>query len=611
MAYNINNVSTAGKVTVFSCLLGLFLFAFIFTVNIGNGVLKHADAQSGIATTSVTVLNTPPLWTVEAEERFESSTTTPTDVGDEVEWVAIGTDSNSEPYYLLICTTNASPTPMSGSAPRCDTSTNQWAVSTSTVSGTQARAATTTLAAWAESNNWYAWICDDNAITPRCNAAVKQGSGTTASPFNVNHRPSFTVFSDNSPTVPGAVVTFMSTSSDTDVTGTADTVKLFVCSTNSFSTSTDTCGGTLLASSSAFVSADASALYTIVIPTQDQDYNAFGFVTDNHGFEAAGGAQGTNSTLTVANAAPTISASNIFINGSTNMTLSQAAGSTTGFTLEYTVTDNNSCENSVAGDEIVGYQVALYRSGVGSTTCLGDTAGSYNPNNCYTSAIATTTWNLSCTASSTSCTGATDPYEVWNCTFPLWYVADPTDGTATSTQYSTQNWTAAVNAVDDDNATSSLSESSNPVEVNSFLSFTLNTLTIPYGSLEPGQQNDPLVATTTISATGNVGLDQRLTGESMCINYATGNECPNSATSTIAEDQQRFSTTTSTYAAATALSSTTLQELEVNVKKSTSTTAQATGNTYWGIAVPISLQLAGNYKGENTIYAITGESSDW
>jgi hypothetical protein len=396
------------------------------------------------------------------------------------------------------------------------------------------------------------------------------------------------------------------------VSGTADTVKLYVCSTNSFSTTTDTCNATTLASSTVFASAHASATYSIVIPTQDQTYSAFGFVTDNHGFEATGGSQGTDSTLTVQNATPTVAPSEIYINGGVSMVLSQAAGSTTGFTLQYEVTDNNSCLNASSNPEVTGYQIALFRSGVGSTTCLGGSAGTYNPNNCYPSAVATTTWNLSCTASTTSCAGAGDPYVVWDCTFPLWYVADPTDGVqGSSTQYGNENWSVGVNAIDDNGATSSLATTSNPVEVNSFLAFALNTLTIPYGSLEPGQQTDPLVATTTIAATGNIGLDERLSGESMCISYATGNECPNSATSTIAEDQQRFATTTSSYASATALSSTTLQELEVNIRKSTTTSTQSTGNTYWGIAVPISLTLAGNYKGENTIIAITGESTDW
>jgi hypothetical protein len=200
---------------------------------------------------------------------------------------------------------------------------------------------------------------------------------------------------------------------------------------------------------------------------------------------------------------------------------------------------------------------------------------------------------------------------VWDCTFPLWYVADPTDGTATSTQYSAQNWLSSVIAIDDNTASSSRSESTSPVEVESLLAFALNTLTIPYGSLEPGQQTDPLSATTTIAATGNVGLDERLSGESMCINYATGLPCPNSATSTIAENYQVFATSSRPYAQGVALSSTTQQELEVNVPKSTATSTQATGNTVWGILVPGTLQLAGNYKGENTFTAIVGESQFW
>lgn len=611
MAYNINNVSTAGKVTVFSCIIGLLSCAFIFTINVGSGKLNVVDAQS-MATTTVTVLNTPPQWTVDAQELAGSSTSTPTNAGDVVSWVAIGTDSNNEPYYLLICSTSASPTPNVSAAPNCDAPTNQWAISASTTSGTQATAATTTYAAMAEINNWFAWICDDNITTPRCNALFKQGTGTTSSPFEVNHRPTFTVFIDNSPTLPGQIVTFMSTSSDTDVSGSADTVGLLVCNLNDYNSTTNLCGPGGTIASSTFTSTNASSTYTVTIPTQDQNYTAFGFVRDNHGFEATGGTQGTNSVLSVQNATPTVASSTITINGGSNLTLTQAATQTPSFALQFIAADNNSCINAASTSEIVNYELALYRSGIGSTTCLGNVAGSYNANNCYTHAVATTTWNLNCTASSTSCTGAGDTSQVWDCTFPLWYIADPTDGTATSTQYPTQNWLASVKAIDDNSATSSLSESASGVEVVSFLAFALvNSLTIPYGALQPGQQNDPIVATTTIAATGNVGLDERLNGESMCTAYTTSVHCPNSSTSTIAESEQVYATSTTSYAGAQPLSSTSPTELEVNIQKSTTTVSQASGNTYWGIRVPASITLAGNYKGENTFTAIVGESSFW
>jgi hypothetical protein len=148
----------------------------------------------------------------------------------------------------------------------------------------------------------------------------------------------------------------MSTSSDSDTSGGADTVKLIVCATSGFSTTTDSCTGTTLASSTVFVSAHATATYTIVVPTQDTNYNAYGFVIDNHGFEASGGAQGTDSTLTVNNVAPTVTASTISLvqASGTDMYLTTEAGQTTGFTLSFETSDNNSCDAVGGGsaDEI-------------------------------------------------------------------------------------------------------------------------------------------------------------------------------------------------------------------------------------------------------------------
>ena len=426
------------------------------------------------------------------------------------------------------------------------------------------------------------------------------------------HRPTFTVFADNSPALPGATVTFTSTASDVDVVSVADTVRLKVCSTNSFATSTDTCTAVTLASSTLSAS-NPSATYVVPIPTQDQNYGAFGFVYDNHGHEATGGTQGTNSVLTVSNATPSVSAAQITLNNGTNMTLAVEAGQTTGYRIQYVATDNNSCQNASAGNEITRNIISVYRSGIGSSSC--QVSGNYNANNCYPSRVATSTWNLSCTASSTSCSGAADTTQIWDCTFPLWYIADPTDGTATSTQYSAQNWRAAVSAIDDNSATSSFTQSSIGQEVVSFLAMALNTFAIPYGSLEPGQKTDPIVATTTVKATGNVGLDQLLTGKSMCTNFTNAVSCRNSATSTIAESNQVFGTSSVSYGTATAtgrtLSSTTQKELELNVKKSTTTSVQATGRTYWGINVPASITLAGSYTGNNTFFAKVGESAFW
>jgi hypothetical protein len=612
MSYSTDHLRAAGKITVYSTFIGVVAFAIIFIFNLGANEIHIVDAQSS-ATTTVTVVNTPPAWTVDAQELAGSSTTTPTNAGDVLSWVGTATDANSEPFYLLICSTNATPTANSSAAPNCGAGATRWAVA-STTSGSQITVSTTTLDAWVESNVWYAFVCDDNAGTPRCNNVPKQGTGTTSSPFEINHRPSFTVFSDDSSKLPGQTVTFMSTSSDSDVSGTPDTVKLIVCASAGFNTVTDSCTGTTLASSTVAVSANASSTYTIVIPTQDQNYSAFGYVIDQHGFEASGGAHGTDSTLTVGNVSPTVSGALISLAqpSVTDIFLTVPAAQTSGFTLSFTTSDNNSCDavGGGNGDEITGYALSLYRSGIGSTTC-GVGAGSYNANSCYTSGVATSTWNLSCTASTTSCTGSGDTDMVWDCTFPLWYVADPTGGTASTTKYPSQNWLAQVQAIDNNAASGPLSESSVGVRVQSLLAFALNTLSIPYGSLEPGQQNDPLVATTTISATGNVGIDKDVTGESMCTTYTAATHCPNSASSTIPENEQVFATSSVSYAQGTSISSTTPNLVDLNVFKSTSTSTQAFANAFWGIRIPGSITYAGAYTGQNTFTVVLSDPTQW
>lgn len=99
----------------------------------------------------------------------------------------------------------------------------------------------------------------------------------------------------------------------------------------------------------------------------------------------------------------------------------------------------------------------------------------------------------------------------------------------------------------------------------------------------------------------------------MCGTYTTVTPCPVSASSTIPESEQKFSSTTLAYSSplALTLSSTTDKEVELDVPKTTATSTPQQGTTYWGIAVPISITLAGNYQGLNTFTAVTAEPGDW
>jgi hypothetical protein len=619
MLYNLvekkKYIQTAGKITIAAVLSGVLVFVFAFIFNVGKTELMKVEAQT--ATTTITVLNTPPQWLSLAVEEFESSTNTPTNSGTNVSWVALAENSGGAPYFLIVCSTNATPTPHAagslltlGSAPPTCAGGVQWGVSTATVESTQARVSTTTTELGdfsGEVLNWYAWVCDDDPVNPRCNNTYSQGlNATNSSPFHVNFRPVLTSSTSTSPVNPGAALNFTSVSSDGNVVRGPDDIFLYVCTNNDFNPVSRTCTG-MLASTTGSIASNAGASFTIPSVIPDDSYFAYVYLVDEYNHPALGPIHGSDIGYVVNNVAPTVASSTISINGGLNMSLTAPAGETTGFALSFIVSDANSCENASAGSEITGYSASVFRSGVGTTTCNG-LAGAYNPNNCYPSGAAPATWNLVCTASSTSCTGNTDPTLLWNCTFPLWFVADPTDSSAF---FHLDTWTAGIAGVDDNNATGTISTSANPVILNSFPAIDLLTAEIPYGALEPGDNTGSLTATTTIESVGNTGLNQNVQGEAMCPTYTVGSECINSATSTIPDFKQEFALSSVSYGSGQDLSSSTPQLLLLQVPKSTSTSVYTSGVTYWGIEVPIEITLAGAYTGLNTFYAVTAASSTW
>lgn len=625
-------MQTAGKITILTAFAGVLVFIFAFIIDVGTTKLSEVSAQT--ATTTLTVLNTPPAFTLNAYEITDSSTTTPTNSGNVMQWGAKAVDSNSAPYFLLICSTNATPTAtlstttLGTAKPACGAGAIQWGVSGAVSSGALATVSTTTSetgsfaggAFSGEKHSWYAWVCDDDPVNARCNNVAVQGPTSTAassSPFHINKRPVMSAFSSNSPVNPGATLTFSSVSSDPDTLVDND-IYLVVCQTNGgFNPTTRICTSNPLASTTGSVKTNASAGYTLASIVRDDTYASYGYLVDQYGHTStstpAAGPSLFVHNFVVNNVAPTILSGDIDLNGGIDLTLTQPGDETTGYTLDFTIRDANSCVNALSGPEITDYDVLVYRTSVGTTSCSA-LAATYNPNKCYTTGVATTTWNLSCSQVGGSCTGATDDTVDYTCTFPLWFVADPTDnGAQTPAGLQTDTWSAAVSAIDDDAAQSSMVATAAPVDLISFTALDLLSAQIPYGSLEPGDDSGTLTATTTIESVGNTGLDQEVQGESMCTTFSVGNECAPSATSTVPENQQKFSSTSLAYASpfAVTLSSTTQNEVELDVPKSTATSSPSVGDTYWGIAVPITITLAGSYEGLNTFYAKTAEAADW
>jgi len=527
-------------------------------------------------TTAVTVGNNAPSITDGPRENPTSSATTPTDVGSNTTWEATATDSNSDDYYLIVCSSD-SVTPVNGGAPTCGATT--WCTSTATTSGLQATCNRTALAGDSVSNNWYAFVCDGHSSFADCSSPGSQGSGDSGSPFVVNHQASFTGASNDAPKNPGETVTWSTTASDsTD----SDNVKLLVCKTTGVSNGACDGGAGDTWCSSSLVASNPSCQYSIPSVIPDGSYNAYTYIVDEHNLEATGVYQGTNISFVINNVAPVVSA--VTINGGVAIDLTEST--TKAVTLTTTVTDNNSCYGGEI-DTVYGY---AYRSSVAYAGC--DSAGEADNNYCYP--------EITCTVVGGTCTDNADASANYTCTANIYYYADPTD---TATQYDTDNWLDTIKAIDDDASSHNL-EVSTGVEMNSLTAFDI-TSGINFGNLGIGAKNDPLDKTTTTTPTGNVGLDQELSGAAnMCVDYPT---C--SGGTPIAVTYQHYALASLTaYASGVALS-TTPTETELNVPKPITQTP-TTKDTWWGILIPSGTN-PGEYNGANTVTAVKGEIANW
>ncbi len=623
---SISPTYTKGHIVLTMALALLFVVALSFLIDARPGGSTLSAQATSTATTTVTVLNTPPAWTVTARESVASATSTPTNSGDTVTWTAVGTDSNGEDYYLLICKSSSTPTPSAG-PPVCGGGTTDiWAVSTSTLSGSVASVSTTTAESWAETNAWYGYICDNNPGSAECNPTMynglhEGGASATSSPFMVNHRPTITTVADDSPQLPGDIVTWTSTAGDTDIAGGDDTVQLHVCQTAGFDAGIPACTGTQWATST-FIADNPSATTSIPVPYQDGDHDAFVYLIDEHGHVSVSAWQGSSTVLTVANAAPYVASSSIQLYdvfGSTTidttLALTEPEGETQNYVVVFDVTDENGCQNLSAGNEVTDVDINVFRSGAGGPTgLLCDASGEYNANYCYTH--TNSFWTPVCVQTAASCTASDWNNITWECTFPLWYIADPTD---VGSEYPGEDWRASARATDDDASTGNYSTEDEAAdagaEMTQFLSFRATGSPIAYGSFQPGFGNAEHPGTTTVFATGNTGLDHYLSGDEMCTTYPT---CTGNATSTIYVPYQHYSTTSShaygfdlgnqTFELATSSSPVLV---DVDILKTTSTSSPSEDDTYWGILVPGSIALAGDYIGRNYIDAAIAPSSAW
>lgn len=555
------------KVTVKTAFFFLFLLFFFL-------LIKIFYVSADTVTTSVTVGNSTPVFTVEPYEDPASTASAPTHVGSQITWRTTATDSNGDDYYLIVCSTD-SVTPGIGGAPTCGATT--WCTSSATASGSATSCQHTAAQEDAYSNNWYAFVCDKLSSGAACSSA-SQGSGDSGSPFYVNHPPTFTNVSNNSPQNPGGKITWTTTASDSDSN---QKVKLLVCKTAGI-TGGACSGGSWCTSD--FVLSNPTCDYNISNPAPAGNHNAYVYVIDEFNTPAITGdssVQGNAVGFSINNVAPIVS--NVTINGGNDITLN--AGTTTNVTLTATVTDSNGCEDI---DAVKGY---AYRSGITYTGC--DTSGEANANYCYP--------EISCAVvdSGNTCTGPTDASADYTCSVSLQYYADPTD---TDTKFSGDTWLSTIKAIDNGTAVHS-TQVSTGVILNTLLAYEI-TGSISYDSLGVGEGNTLLNKTITTTPRGNTGLNQEHSGTDMCTNYPI---CSGGTPIPVAKQKYALVASTS-YASGIALS-TTPADVLIKVLKPTSG-SPTTKSTWWGIEIPEGT-LAGSYHGENTITAVKSDPTDW
>lgn len=276
---------------------------------------------------------------------------------------------------------------------------------------------------------------------------------------------------------------------------------------------------------------------------------------------------GASTSVTVGNATPSVSAvavtpSPIVLNDNATATV----------TITATITDSNGCGEVISSGSIA---FVLYQSGVAATSSCTASTGCYTGYSTYS------------VQASDSCGASPDTTANVSTTIPVWYNADPTDSSST---YSAQWWVGYVKANDYLDASSSAT-SSTAVELNTLAGVAVTPSTINHGQVSAGANSGATNQTATTTNTGNSKIDIEFSGTDM-----TG-------AGTLTVDNQKYSTTSVTYASLAYTLSTTAALKDINLGATTATTSPTTSSTYWGINIPNGT-ASGTYTGTNTFTAV-------
>lgn len=538
-------------------------------------------------TPTASVSNSVPSFTTGPSDG-SSSTATPTNVGINVTFTATAADANGDQYYLAICKTNAVAAG-TDAAPTC--TGGSWAISTATNSTSQASVTYTALVGDAESNAWYAFVCDKKPSGAGCSTS-SQGSGVTGSPFNVNHKPSYTFTSaldtGGGTVAPGDTVRVTVTLADSDTDGGQDTVRMHVCASGDtfgggVCSGTEYCNSALAVPGSAYCDLPTSLT---TVPTAHGSYGFEVFTKDEHGMT---GTDSSAQTYSVIDVAPYLDAT-FGSSGYTNADAPSLVADSSDEVIAYVgIKDDN-------GDlDVTDLEMAFFDSSAITNVCTA------SENNCYILTYAgagCTFQNRSTAGSGKTATGTDNAFDA-TCTYTVWFNAN----------YST-GWKVHAKPTDGLGKVTSLANSTQSVSSNALQAVTVVEASIAYGALAIGTASSG--QTTSFGNVGNQIIDLFVSGAPMCT------DSPTCAGSTIAQAQQKWTQADGVsfnwdtqghplLASASAGNADTNGCANVDMAVRTDHTSTSLNESfYWILKIP-AVQATGSYTGSTTI--VSGAST--
>ena len=534
-----------------------------------------------IASTTVEVQNAPPSMTGHPAEVPASTSTSPINIGNTLTITVEATDGESDSYYLIICSSDGIEASSTDHTSHACTDTT-FGSSTLTATGVVATTTFTVSDPGAETDEWYAFVCDDHATQADCSDSSQgssPGSGDDSSPFYINHAPMLDIISTGASADPGGTFTVTASSTDSDVLGGFDILHLYVCGSIGWDVITgctnELCSGT---STTPNISCD----FATGTPAVDGDYEYYAYVIDQHDFAATGNY--ATSTYTVNNVAPVVGS--VTLNGGVDIVLNMMGMDAYIATTSAPISDNNGCTDIENG----GYATSTiyWSNATGEHNCAAD--------NDYCYPIASTY----CTILSGSCTGSSDAALTYTCSTTIAYHATPTDesdGNTASTTY----WLAGITVFDDDGAYGTATSVAPGVDVMTLEALDITEEIIPYLTIKGGDNSGNYNATTTVVNYGNCPIDTGVDVNNMDKDEDTG---------TIEAENQEFAINPFTYGSGTwsvEEASSTLQ-VDIDAVKPTTGDPDISAEIYWGIAIPVG-KPSGTYTGSSTFTVILDDDN--